>query len=245
MSIKRDIRHSRQRALERLLALRDEARVQVHLLSLDARRAFDDLETQVAALEARANAEGEQAFEALKATTQELTRALNVFMTTHVNASVGLLTSARSLMSTHVVTCQGDDSLSDAAHLMWNADCGMVPVLGEQRPIGVITDRDVCMAAYIQGKPLGEMRVDSAMSQQLHTCAADDSLTDVLEVMRDKQVRRLPVVSAEGKLLGVVSLADVLRWAQPLDNPSVDAALTETLAAISSRAPHTLASAAE
>jgi CBS domain-containing protein len=245
MSIKKDVKHSSRRALEQLRALRDEAKVQLHLLGMDARRAFAELETQASALEERVNREGDQALESLKSATHELTRALNEFMTTHVNASVGLLTSVRPLMTTHVRTCQADDSLGHAAHLMWNEDCGIVPVLNEHQVVGVITDRDICMATYTQGKAPSELRVDAAMSKQLHSCSADDSLATVLGLMRDNRVRRLPVLTVEGKLLGLLSLADVARWAQPLSNPSVDAALAETLAAISARTPQKLAIAAE
>jgi CBS domain-containing protein len=245
MSIKKDMKHSSRRALEQLQALRDEAKVQLHLLGMDARRVFTQLETQVAGLEERVNREGEQALESLKTTTHELTSALNEFMTTHVNASVGLLTSVRSLMTSHVRTCQIDDSLGHAAHLMWNEDCGIVPVLSEHQVVGVITDRDICMATYTQGKAPGELRVEGAMSKQLLGCSADDSLATALGTMRDNRVRRLPVLTPDGKLLGLLSLADVVRWAQPLSNPSVDAALTETLAAISARTPQKLAIAAE
>lgn len=245
MSIKKDIKHTGRRALEQLQALRDEAKVQWHLLGMDARRAFSELEPQIAALEERTNREGDQALESLKTTTHELTRALNEFMTTHVNASVGLLTSVRTLMTTHVRTCQTDDALSQAAHLMWNEDCGIVPVLKDHQVVGVITDRDICMATYTQGKAPGELRIEGAMSKQLLSCSADDSLATALATMRESRVRRLPVVTLEGKLLGLLSLADVVRWAQPLSNPSVDAAITETLAAISARTPQKLASAAE
>lgn len=245
MSIRKDVKHTSLRALEQLQALRDEAKVQLHLLGMDARRAFAELETQVAALEERAHRDGDQALESLKTATHELTRALNEFMTTHVNASVGLLTSVRTLMTTHVRTCRADDSLSHAAHLMWNEDCGIVPVSNEHQVVGVITDRDICMATYTQGKAPAELRVEGAMSKQLVSCSADDSLATALHTMRDNRVRRLPVLALNGKLVGLLSLADVVRWAHPLGNPSVDAALAETLAAIAAHTPQKLAMAAE
>jgi CBS domain-containing protein len=245
MSIKKDVRNSSRKALERLLALRDEAKLQAHLLSLDAQRALTQLETQILALEQRANREGEDAFESLKTGIHELSLALSEFTTAHINASTGLLTSVRTLMSTHVRACQGDDSLSHAAHLMWNEDCGMIPVVSEHQVVGVITDRDICMATYTQGKAPSELRVEGAMSRQLFSCGADDSLATALAAMRNNRVRRLPVLGVEGKLLGVLSLADIVRWAQPLANPAIDAAITETLAAIGARSPNKLASAAE
>jgi CBS domain-containing protein len=245
MSIKKDVRHSSRKALEQLGALRDEAKLQLHLLGMDARRAFSELETQIVSLEGRASREGEHAFESLTVAAQELTRALNEFMTTHVNASVGLLTSVRTIMTTHVRTCQADDSLGHAAHLMWNEDCGIVPVTRDHHVVGVITDRDICMATYTQGQAPGELRVEATMSKQLFSCSADDSLATALTTMRTNRVRRVPVLTLEGKLLGLLSLADIVRWAQPLGNPSIDATITETLAAISARSPQKLASAAE
>lgn len=245
MSIKKDAKHASRRAIEQLQALRDEAKLQLHLLGMEARLIFAELETQVIAIEERVEREGDDALDSLKTAIHEVTRALNEFMTTQVNASVGLLTSARTLMTTHVRTCQADDALSHAAHLMWNEDCGIVPVLSGRQVVGVITDRDICMATYIQGKAPAELRVEDSMSKQLFSCSADDSVATALAMMRDGRVRRLPVLTVDGKLLGLLSLADVVRWAQPLSNPSVDAAITETLAAISARSPHKLASAAE
>lgn len=245
MSINSDAKHASRRALEELQALRDEAKLQLHLLGMDARRAFGELEAQIAAIEQRAEREGDNAVESLKTAIYEITRALNEFMTTRVNASVGLLTSVRALMTTHVRTCQTDDALSHAAHLMWNEDCGILPVLSAEQVVGVITDRDICMATYTQGRAPAELRVEGAISKQLASCSPDDSVATALGTMRQNRVRRLPVLSLEGKLLGLLSLADVVRWAEPLSNPSVDAAITETLAAISARAPQKLASAAE
>jgi len=245
MSVKTDIRRAKQQTIEQLLELRDHAKLQLHLLSMDARRAFTRLEGRVQALESETAREGEHTLESVKKAAHELTREMNEFMTTHINASLGLLTSVRSLMTTHVRTCGCDDSLNHAAHLMWNNDCGLIPVLSFDRVVGVVTDRDICMATYTQGKAPGELRVDSAMSKEVISCLPDDSLGSALANMGDKRVRRLPVITAEGKLIGILTSADVLRWARSLTNPAVDAALVDALAAISARTPHMLASAAE
>jgi CBS-domain-containing membrane protein len=97
---------------------------------------------------------------------------------------------------------------------MWNHDCGCLPVVDEQRRvIGMITDRDVCMAALTQGRRLDEMLVSSAMSWRVVACSPSDSIVSAEERMRMNQVRRLPVVDEGGRLLGVLSLADVAREA--------------------------------
>ena len=119
MSIKTDLRHAKREAIEQLTALRDEAKVQLHLLSMDARTQWHKLEREIAELEEQANREGEKAAGVLDETAQHLTRTLSDLMSTQMNCSVGLLTSVRSLMTTQVRTCRSDDSLVHAAQLMW------------------------------------------------------------------------------------------------------------------------------
>jgi CBS-domain-containing membrane protein len=79
--------------------------------------------------------------------------------------------------------------------------------------VGVVTDRDLCMAAYTKGRPLSEIRVDAVMSRQLVVCLPSDPLARAEKLMKDYQVRRLPVVDAFGKLLGMVSQNDLVREA--------------------------------
>jgi CBS domain-containing protein len=245
MSIKTDLRHAKREAIERLTALRDEAKVQLHLLSMDARTRWDELEREITALEEQANRDGDKAIEALQETARHLTRTLNEVMADQVNHSAGLFTSVRSLMTTHVRTCRADDSLVHAAQLMWDTDCGAVPVVTYDAVVGVITDRDICMASYTQGKRLGDISVESAMSKAPFSCGPDESVGAALATMGDKRVRRLPVLNENGKLLGIISISDVTRWAGSLANPAVEAALTDALAAISALSPQKLDAAAE
>jgi CBS domain-containing protein len=116
------------------------------------------------------------------------------------------------LMTKDPRTCTAEDALSEAARIMWEYDCGCVPVVtgeGSRRIVAVVTDRDVCMAAYTQGRPLWEIPVRAAMSSEAWTCHPDDALKDAVRTMRHRQVRRLPVVDAQGHLLGLLSLTDV------------------------------------
>jgi CBS domain-containing protein len=117
------------------------------------------------------------------------------------------------LMQKDVRSCAPDDPMNEAARAMWEADCGFVPVVepGSRRVVGVITDRDVCMASYTRGRTLAELRVRDAMSANVRTCAPGDSLGAAESAMRAAHVRRLPVVDASGQLLGVLSLADLAR----------------------------------
>ena len=115
----------------------------------------------------------------------------------------------QELMSRNVLTCREGDSLERAANLMWDGDVGAVPVVdAEARVVGMITDRDICMAAYTQGCRLADRSVHSAMSRDVITCSSTDSASLAEEQMRRKQVRRLPVVD-DGRLVGIVSLNDL------------------------------------
>jgi CBS domain-containing protein len=116
------------------------------------------------------------------------------------------------LMNRDVETCRVDESLADAARKMWDRDIGCLAVLGRKGYLaGVVTDRDICMAAYTQGRPLSEIPVSVAMSRHLHTCQEEDALLAAEQIMRAKQVRRLPVLGAHGGLVGMISLSDLVR----------------------------------
>jgi CBS domain-containing protein len=116
----------------------------------------------------------------------------------------------KQIMSQPVVSCQISDTLNQAAQLMWERDCGVVPVVDERGcAVAMLTDRDICMAAYIQGKPLSELSVRTAMSQELHACGPDDTIEQAEQTMRERQIRRMPVLDPQGQPVGVLSLNDI------------------------------------
>lgn len=120
------------------------------------------------------------------------------------------------LMTKQVKSCGPDDTLDRAVQLMWDNDCGCLPVCagnGANRVVGVITDRDICMSALFKGKPLHDLRVVDTMTQQLQLCRSSDSLADVEKTMRQARIRRLPVVDEKGALIGMIALADLAREA--------------------------------
>jgi CBS domain-containing protein len=121
------------------------------------------------------------------------------------------------IMTRQVAICREHDSLDDVVRRMSEADCGCVPVVGAngmREVVGIVTDRDVCMAAYRIGKPIAELRVRDAMTSPVRTCSADASASEAEYVMREARVRRLPVVDENGALVGIVSLADLAREAE-------------------------------
>jgi CBS-domain-containing membrane protein len=157
------------------------------------------------------------------------------------HASVeGAQMKVEQLMTRDVSACTADQTLNVPADIMWNHDCGAVPVVsadGNGRVVGIVTDRDLAMAAYTQGKPLWQVPVSVAMGSKVVTCKADDGLSRVQQLMRENRVRRLPVVDENGKLVGIVSLADIAREAErERSSPRKEVAaqdVGETLAAIS------------
>ena len=145
---------------------------------------------------------------------------------------------AQDLMSHPAVTCHVNDPLSIAAHLMWEHDCGAIPVVRDDGQLaGIVTDRDLCMAALTQGRRLDEILVNAVMATHVVTALPDQTVDEVVRLMAEHQVRRLPVIDAEHKPVGVVSINDLaIESAQP-DTRMVDgpAKIARTLAAVCQR----------
>jgi CBS domain-containing protein len=143
----------------------------------------------------------------------------------------------QEIMVREVCACGPHDSLADAARLMWEHDIGFVPVLDDAgRVSGVVTDRDVCMAAWTQGRPLAEIPVDSMMSRSVYSVAPETELESAEEVMRSHQVRRIPVVEEDSRLVGVISINDLAVRAADSSGKQGQALRTnvaETLGAVS------------
>jgi len=88
-------------------------------------------------------------------------------------------------MNRNVKSCRPQDSLNKAAQIMWDETCGAVPVVDDQhKPVGFLTDRDICMAAYTQGKPLEQLRVETAMARRVVSCTGEDDLGSAAGLMR-------------------------------------------------------------
>lgn len=120
----------------------------------------------------------------------------------------------RDLMVPEVKCCATYSTLNSAAQMMWDNDIGCIPVVdNDGRTIGMLTDRDICMAAYIQGVSLTGALVTSAMSEEVFSCAPDDDIAAAEKLMREKQVRRLPVIDPQERLVGIISLNDVAQEA--------------------------------
>jgi CBS domain-containing protein len=119
------------------------------------------------------------------------------------------------LMTRAVATAHPSDSLAVAARLMRERECGCVAVVDDERRVtGILTDRDVCMAALDADQPLSRLEVGVAMSTRVHVCRPEDSIGAAEQLMGQHQVRRLPVVDEERHVQGVLSLDDLAREAR-------------------------------
>jgi CBS domain-containing protein len=113
--------------------------------------------------------------------------------------------------------CQPDTNLGSATELMWNANCGFLPVQASDRKVmGVITDRDICIALGTRSRLAGDVLVGEVMSGKLCSCAPDDEIHVALQTMKEGRVRRLPVVAKDGFLVGVISMDDILLRTEPM-----------------------------
>jgi len=110
-----------------------------------------------------------------------------------------------------IATCTPATDLAAVAMMMWNKDCGVVPVTNEQgKPVAMITDRDISIAGATQRRPLSEIPVAAVKDGEIVACEADRDVRDAMRLMADARVRRLPIIDEEGKLVGLLSLGDIV-----------------------------------
>ena len=116
----------------------------------------------------------------------------------------------REIMTTPVQTLEPEDTLNCAAKLMRDQAIGCIPIVGaDGKLVGVLTDRDISLAAYEFGEALWKLRIADAMHANVYTCAADDGIETAARIMRAHRVRRLPVVDGVNKPIGMISLDDL------------------------------------
>ena len=162
-------------------------------------------------------------------------RVLGLAFARNVNMKIS------ALFHRSVTSCTNRDTLSHAACQLWQNDIGCLPVLDDDgRLCGMITDRDIAMAAFLQGAPLRSIAVSSVMSKEVAACRADDEVDAVVQTLIARQIHRLPVIDDDRRLIGIISLNDIARAASSGKIPP--ASVTAVLTAIS--VPRSLASTA-
>jgi CBS domain-containing protein len=116
----------------------------------------------------------------------------------------------QDVMNSQVQSCQPATNLAAAAAVMWDHDCGALPVVDDAgQVLGMITDRDIAIAAATRGRPAGEISVREVISGTVYSCVPDEDIHTALKTMRQAKVRRLPVVNAAGRLQGILCMNDI------------------------------------
>jgi CBS domain-containing protein len=116
-------------------------------------------------------------------------------------------------MTSNPKTVTTDQTVVDAARIMKQEDAGIVPIVDGQKLVGVITDRDIAIKVVAEGKDTQTTKVTEIASRDLVTIDPQQNLDEALRLMAQHQVRRLPVVEEDGKLVGILAQADVARTA--------------------------------
>ena len=115
------------------------------------------------------------------------------------------------------------ESLADAAKLMWENDCGVLPIIKDGRKvIGMITDRDICMAVAMRDTNPSSVSVEEVMTGQIYSVNPEDDVDLALQAMQEHKVRRLPVLNLEGELEGILSMNNLVLNAKNADGAVVD-----------------------
>jgi CBS domain-containing protein len=117
----------------------------------------------------------------------------------------------RDVMTQSAVCCKPSTNVGAAVELLWSHNCGMLPVVGaDNRLVGIVTDRDISIAMGTRNRLPGDVTVGEIATTNVFTCKPDDEIHEALSTMAEKQVRRLPVVSAEGVPQGILSMDDII-----------------------------------
>ena len=145
----------------------------------------------------------------------------------------------REVMTRDPACCTPSDSTQRAGSLMRRFDIGVLPIVDDEydrRLLGIVTDRDLCLAVIAFDRRPSEVTVEECMLRNPICCAPDDEVRAALELMRTHHVRRLPVVNAQGFLVGMLSLTDLVRF-HAVSDAELEMAM-ECLAAPPALVPH-------
>jgi len=135
-----------------------------------------------------------------------------------------IVMKVKDLMTTSPAACTLTNTLADAGGMLWQNDCGILPVVAEGgKVVGLVTDRDICMAGVLNARQLAHIAVEDVISGEVFSCRPDDDVRTALKTMQENRVRRLPVVGPDGTLEGILSINDiVLRAEEAKDKKAPD-----------------------
>lgn len=147
--------------------------------------------------------------------------------------------NVRDLMTWEARSCHAETDLGTVGVMLLDQDCGIVPVVesGTNRLLGVVTDRDICIAAATKNRAPAAIKVSEILNNQPRSCVPDDDLRTAMDTMIDIQARRLPVVDSEGVLKGILSVNDLILASGPAGKrghpPVLESDVMEVLRVIS------------
>jgi len=133
------------------------------------------------------------------------------------------------VMTKDPVCCLPNDSVAKAAELMKSEDIGSIPVIENEQTrklVGIVTDRDLALEIVAEGLDAKSTKVETVMTRKVVTCLADDDLQKALDAMAEHQLRRIPVVDNDNKILGIIAQADV---ATRVDQPEKTAEMVKEI----------------
>jgi CBS domain-containing protein len=134
--------------------------------------------------------------------------------------------TVRDIAEFEVKACSPDSDLASAAKMMWDGDCGVIPVVNpDGRVVGMLTDRDICIAAATRAAAPPNIQVKDVMSREVASCTADDDVKAAMRVMKDRRIRRMPVLDSHGRLAGILSINDLAMRAESRSGAAISGEL--------------------
>jgi CBS domain-containing protein len=133
------------------------------------------------------------------------------------------------VMTKNPVCCQPDDRVVKVAQLMQRENIGSIPVIENeqtQKLVGIVTDRDLALKIVAKGQDAKSTKVEAVMTRQVVTCRAGDDLQKALDAMAEHQLRRIPIVDNDNKIVGIIAQADV---ATRVNQPEKTAAMVKEI----------------
>jgi CBS domain-containing protein len=168
---------------------------------------------------------------------KEATLMVDKNIRTHCRPEGGLFMKVKDLMTKSVSACDEQTNLSSAAIMMWDGDCGILPMVDErEKVVGVITDRDLSLAMATKNRLSADILVGEIVEKgDIKACSPDDDVKKALKIMGENQIRRLPVVNEQGQIQGMLSINDLIRHSQADSGELSDKNVMEAMKAICSQ----------
>lgn len=121
----------------------------------------------------------------------------------------------QDLMTSDVRSCMPSRNLAEVAGILWDTDCGVVPITDhENKVLGMLTDRDICIALATRNHPASEIQAGEIIGQSPFTCRPEEELQAAIDVMKQHRIRRIPVCDQDGMLRGILSINDIILAAE-------------------------------